>query len=188
MATLRLPDEDRTIADDDAVRAQLAELGITYERWAASAPVADDTPAEEVLEAYGEQIDRLKAEGGYTHADVIELRPDTPGLDGMLDKFKIEHWHDEDEVRFIISGSGVFHFSVPDGPVLALEVEPGDLVRVPRGTNHWFDLCQTREIRAIRLFQDMSGWTPHYTGSGVDAGYMPLCMGPAQIPYEDIHR
>ena len=39
-----------------------------------------------------------------------------------------------------------------------------------------------RTIRAIRLFQDVSGWTPHYTGSGTDSNYQPLCFGPMYIP------
>jgi 1,2-dihydroxy-3-keto-5-methylthiopentene dioxygenase len=54
---------------------------------------------------------------------------------------------------------------------------------VPRGTWHWFDLCADRRIRAIRLFQDAAGWTPRYTDSGVDTGYEPVCLGPAQIPH-----
>ena len=66
--------------------------------------------------------------------------------------------------------------------MFAIEVEAGDLIRVPRGTHHWFDLCGDRRIRAIRLFQDASGWTPHYTQSGVDAGFQPLCFGPAYLP------
>jgi 1,2-dihydroxy-3-keto-5-methylthiopentene dioxygenase len=62
------------------------------------------------------------------------------------------------------------------------------LIRVPRGTWHWFDLCGDRDIRAIRLFQDKSGWTPHYTESGADRGYQPLCMGPAYIPLRTASR
>jgi 1,2-dihydroxy-3-keto-5-methylthiopentene dioxygenase len=65
--------------------------------------------------------------------------------------------------------------------VVALEVGPGDLIRVPRGTHHWFDLCADRRIRAIRLFQDQSGWTPHYTESGVDRGFQPICFGPVYV-------
>ena len=38
-----------------------------------------------------------------------------------------------------------------------------------------------RKIRAIRLFQDPAGWTPHYTESGVDDGYEPVCLGPMHI-------
>jgi 1,2-dihydroxy-3-keto-5-methylthiopentene dioxygenase len=32
------------------------------------------------------------------------------------------------------------------------------------------------------LFQDVTGWTPHYTNSGVDRGYEPVCLGPRYIP------
>ena len=99
----------------------------------------------------------LKARGGYRTADVIDVRPDTPNLDAMLAKFSREHWHDEDEVRFIVEGRGLFHVHPADGPVFAIEVEAGDLIRVPRGTHHWFDLCADRRIRAIRLFQDHIG-------------------------------
>jgi 1,2-dihydroxy-3-keto-5-methylthiopentene dioxygenase len=99
----------------------------------------------------------------------------------MLARFTSEHWHDEDEVRFIIEGRGLFHIHPEHGPVFAIEVEAGDLIRVPRGTHHWFDLCGDRRIRAIRLFQDPAGWTPHYTDSGVDKGFQPLCFGPSYI-------
>jgi len=100
----------------------------------------------------------------------------------MLAKFSTEHFHDEDEVRFIIRGRGLFHIHPREGPVIAIEVEAGDLIRVPRGTWHWFDLCADRDIRAIRLFQDKSGWTPHYTNSGTDEGFQPVCWGPTYIP------
>jgi 1,2-dihydroxy-3-keto-5-methylthiopentene dioxygenase len=53
---------------------------------------------------------------------------------------------------------------------------------VPKGTHHWFDLCGDRRIRAVRLFQDPSGWTPHYTDSGVDRGFQPVCFGPSYLP------
>jgi 1,2-dihydroxy-3-keto-5-methylthiopentene dioxygenase len=66
--------------------------------------------------------------------------------------------------------------------VFAIDVEPGDLIRVPLCTLHWFDLCGDRRIRAIRLFQDPSGWTPHYTASGVDRDFQPVCFGPSYIP------
>jgi 1,2-dihydroxy-3-keto-5-methylthiopentene dioxygenase len=182
MATIRIPEQDRTLSDPQAVTEHLAGLGIDYERWQPAHPVAPDAPAEAILEAYRAEIDRLKERGGYVTADVIDVKPQTPGLDTMLAKFRREHWHDEDEVRFIIQGRGVFHIHPREGPVIALEVTAGDLIRVPRGTWHWFDLCAEREIRAIRLFQDASGWAPRYTESGVDQGFEPVCLGPTYLP------
>jgi 1,2-dihydroxy-3-keto-5-methylthiopentene dioxygenase len=180
MALLRIPEQDRTLTDEPSITAYLGERGIDYERLGPAEPA--DESADALLAAYGTKIDELKARGGYVVADVIDVHAHTPNVDAMLKKFSSEHWHDEDEVRLIVEGRGLFHIHPGDGPVFALEVEPGDLIRVPKGTHHWFDLCGEKRIRAIRLFQDPSGWTPHYTASGVDAQFQPLCFGPAYIP------
>jgi 1,2-dihydroxy-3-keto-5-methylthiopentene dioxygenase len=181
MAIVKIPAENVTVRGDADVAAFLGVHGIEYERWTPEHPVPTEASADELLAAYAREIDKLKARGGYVTADVIDVKPDTPNLDMMLAKFSREHFHDEDEVRFIIEGRGLFHIHPRTGPVFAIEVEAGDLIRVPRGTHHWFDLCAERRIRAIRLFQDVSGWTPHYTDSGVDKGFQPLCFGPAYV-------
>jgi 1,2-dihydroxy-3-keto-5-methylthiopentene dioxygenase len=182
MAIVSLPNESRTIHDEAWVRQHLASIGIGYERWHTAYAVADTAPPEEILAAYSAEIERLKASGGYVTADVIDVNPNTPGLEEMLLKFSREHWHDEDEVRFVIRGRGLFHIRPAEGPLTAIEVGPGDLLRVPRGTLHWFGLCADREIRAIRLFQDSTGWTPHYTESGAERSCQPVCFGGHQIP------
>jgi 1,2-dihydroxy-3-keto-5-methylthiopentene dioxygenase len=182
MALVTIVDEQRTLRTREEITSGLAQHGIDYERWQPAHPVPDDAPAEEVLRAYANEIDQLKARGGYVTADVIDVSPTTPGLDDMLAKFNREHWHDEDEVRFIIAGRGLFHIHSKTGNVLSIEVSAGDLIRVPRGTLHWFNLCGDRRIRAIRLFQDTAGWTPHYTESHVDEGFMPLCFGVSHFP------
>src|SRR5213076_1992838 len=132
--------------------ACLSTCSIDYEQWAPAHFAAADAPAETILEAYAAEIEQLKQRGGYVTADVIDVNEATPGLDEMLAKFSREHWHDEDEVRFIIAGHGLFHIHPQDSPVLAIEVEAGDLIRVPRGTLH-------------------------YTGSGVDARFQHVCFG-----------
>src|SRR5258705_572920 len=164
MAVVTIHGENRTLTDENSIRECLKSFGIDYERWTPAYDVAADAPADAVLKAYAKEIDNLKTRGGYVTADVIDVSPETPGLEEMLAKFDREHWHDEDEVRFVISGHGLFHIHGDRG-ILAIEVEVGDLIRVPRGTRHWFNLCNDRRIRAIRLFQDMSGWTPYYTES-----------------------
>lgn len=176
MALVTIVNENRTLRTAEEITSGLAEHGIDYERWQPAHPVADDAPPEEILRAYANEIEQLKTRGGYVTADVIDVSPATPGLDDMLAKFNREHWHDEDEVRFIIAGHGLFHIHSKTGHVLCIEVSAGDLIRVPRGTLHWFNLCADRRIRAIRLFQDTAGWTPHYTESSVDEKYMPLCF------------
>lgn len=174
---VRIPEENLKLTEKAAITEYLAGIDIEYEIWEPSHPIGPDAPAEEILEAYSAEIDKLKRLGGYVTADVINVNPQTPGLDAMLARFNREHWHDEDEVRFIIQGRGLFHIHPKHSPVVAIEVEAGDLIRVPRGTWHWFDLCSDRQIRAIRLFQDPSGWTPLYTDSGFDARFEPVCFG-----------
>ena len=187
MAIVRIPEENRVLQNPVEVTAYLAGIGIDYELWQSDDKVSLDASTEEILAAYSKEINALKQRGGYVTADVIDVGPQTPNLETMLARFSREHWHDEDEVRFIVAGRGIFHIHPSQGPVTVIEVEPGDLIRVPRGTWHWFDLCSDRRIRAIRLFQDSAGWTPHYTESGVDRGYEPVCLGSAYFPPPAAH-
>jgi len=182
MARIRIEKKNVKIDDPEAIRAFLAPFGIQYEKWDVAGRIGAEATNEEILEAYAPEIDKLKREGGYVTADVINVSPETPGLEAMLDKFNKEHTHSEDEVRFTVRGSGLFHIHPPEHPVFAIQVESGDLISVPAGTQHWFDLCESRTIRCIRLFEDMSGWTPHYVEDAVHEGYMPVCMGPSFLP------
>ena len=181
MAVVRIPSQGRTLTTKEEIVEHLSSIGIDYEIWEPAHPTSPEAPQEEILDAYSAEIDRLKARGGYVTADVINVTAQTPGLDTMLAKFSREHLHDEDEVRFIVAGHGVFHVHPEKAPVVAIEVEAGDLIRVPRGTWHWFDLCADRQIRAIRLFQDPSGWTPVYSDSGEETKFEPVCFGPAHV-------
>jgi 1,2-dihydroxy-3-keto-5-methylthiopentene dioxygenase len=181
MAIVRVPEEGRAYKTKEAITEYLAGIGIEYQTWEPEHPTSAEAPQEAILAAYQKEIDQLKQRGGYVTADVINITPQTPNLDAMLAKFSREHAHDEDEVRFILAGSGVFHVHPEGGAVAAIEVEAGDLIRVPRGMHHWFDLCANKQIRAIRLFQDPAGWTPIYTDSGVDKRFEPVCFGSTYV-------
>jgi len=182
MAKLRIPQEDRLLQSAGEIAEYLVPHGIFYEKWPVSERIQPGASADEILQAYATEVRTLQEQGGYQTADVIDVTPDVPNLQTMLDRFNQEHTHAEDEVRFIVEGRGIFHIHPKDGPVFALEVEAGDLINVPAGTQHWFDLCAERRIRAIRLFREKAGWTPIYTGSGIASGYQPLCFGPNYLP------
>src|ERR1044072_4431344 len=134
MAVVTILNEDTTLTRTEEITSTLASHGIDYERWTPAHPIADNAPSEEILNAYSREIEGLKERGGYVTADVIDVNPATPGLDEMLEKFNREHWHDEDEVRFIIAGHGLFHIHSSNGAVLAVEVEAGDRMRLAGGT------------------------------------------------------
>jgi 1,2-dihydroxy-3-keto-5-methylthiopentene dioxygenase len=182
MAVVDVPKKNIRLTETTEITAYLHGIGIDYERWDNIGEIGPDATDDEILAFYSDEIEQLKAKGGYVTADVINIVPTTPNLDAMLDKFNKEHWHDEDEVRFIVKGHGLFHIAPENGDVVSIEMEAGDLIRVPLGTHHWFNLCGDRTVRAIRLFQDVSGWTPNYTNSGVDAGFQPMCFGVSYIP------
>jgi 1,2-dihydroxy-3-keto-5-methylthiopentene dioxygenase len=184
VATVHVPDENRSLEDSTAINEFLKPHGIRYEKWDVEGRIGRDASNEEILAAYAPEIERLKAEGGYVTADVINVNPETPNLDAMLARFDKEHTHSEDEVRFTVAGSGVFHIHPASGPVFSITVESGDLINVPAGTRHWFNLCRSKTIRCIRLFEDMSGWTPEYMENSQHVAYEPLCMGPRYIPVD----
>lgn len=143
------------LRDDDTLgeritAAELTEEGVTYEALA-TAPSRYQPP-----------LDALKADKGYVEQDVIALRPDTPNLEAICDKFVDEHRHTEDEVRFVLEGEGIFDIRSRDDRWMRVKVEPGDLIVVPENRHHRFMLTDDKTIRCVRLFKDRSGWVPHY--------------------------
>lgn len=181
MATVNIPDQNRTLTSPEEISAFLKPFGIWYEHWAVEGRLKPSATDADILAEYAPEIEKVKAAGGFVTADVINVHPDTPNLDAMLSKFNKEHTHSEDEVRFTVEGKGVFHLHPENGPVFAVTVESGDMINVPRGTKHWFNLCDDRHIRCIRFFEDVSGWTPHYVDAGVHSNYSPMCFGPNYV-------
>lgn len=113
-------------------------------------------------ESYQPVLDRFRGERGYVTQDEVALEPGTPNLDAICDKFKGEHLHDDDEVRFVLEGEGIFDIRSKDDRWMRVEVFPGDLIIVPAGRFHRFFLTDQRQIRCVRLFKDSAGWAPRY--------------------------
>jgi 1,2-dihydroxy-3-keto-5-methylthiopentene dioxygenase len=117
--------------------------------------------------AYQPHLDELTQRRGYVTQDIVQLTPDTPNLDVVLAKFDPEHRHDDDEVRFVLEGEGVFDIRTSpdekgDERWMRVIVEPGDLLVVPKGKHHRFELTAARTIKCVRLFKDPAGWTAIY--------------------------
>jgi 1,2-dihydroxy-3-keto-5-methylthiopentene dioxygenase len=136
---------------------------------------ADDASDAAILAAYADPIARLSAARGYRSADVIRLQPDHPERDAMRARFLAEHVHDEDEVRFFVEGSGMFYIHA-GGQVHALLCTAGDLIALPMGTRHWFDMGEHPRFTAIRLFTRPDGWVARFTGDPI-ADAVPLYAG-----------
>lgn len=162
------PDQAHTVTTDPArIAALLDEQGIRFEQWP-TRNLPENAGQEDILEAYAEEVARLKAERGFQTADVISLTPDHPQKDVLRQKFLDEHVHSEDEVRFFVRGQGLFYLHL-NGQVYALLCQKNDLISVPDGTRHWFDMGPEPAFTCIRLFTNPEGWVANFTGEDIAA-------------------
>jgi 1,2-dihydroxy-3-keto-5-methylthiopentene dioxygenase len=177
--TLRVYDEDRPdellldTSDGVTIARELSGIGVRFERWAADVELPKGADQQAVLDAYRSSIDRLVNECGYQTMDVIRLERGTPNTEPMRKKFLDEHVHSEDEVRFFVEGRGAFYLHA-GGRVYQTVCVRGDLISVPAGTKHWFDMGADPEFTAIRLFNNQEGWIANFTGDAIAAGFPKL--------------
>jgi len=160
------------VSDPQRIAAELSYLGIAYEQCRPGSPLDVTAGQEEVLVAYRDDVERLTQRGGYQLVDVVRMVPD-PGnpeweasAKAARERFRSEHRHDEDEVRLFVEGCGCFYLHLGD-KVYAVVCEAGDLLSVPVGTRHWFDMGIVPRFCAIRFFQKPDGWVADFTGDPV---------------------
>tara|TARA_R110002126_G_scaffold43555_8_gene124876 strand:- start:26351 stop:26893 length:543 start_codon:yes stop_codon:yes gene_type:complete len=158
--------------DVTVIQQQLLAAGVKFDQWQASTPVTVDSTAEQIITAYANEIERLKAAEGYITVDVISLSPSHPDKQQLRQKFLAEHTHSEDEVRFFVRGQGLFCLHI-GSKVYQVLCQQNDLISVPANTPHWFDMGSEPDFTAIRLFNNPDGWVAHFTGSTI-AGKFPL--------------
>jgi 1,2-dihydroxy-3-keto-5-methylthiopentene dioxygenase len=169
---------EQTLTKHADIARALGDVGIRFEQWEASKPVVPGATQEQVIAAYHDDIERLKREKGYQAVDVISLTPDHPDRTTLRQKFLNEHTHSEDEVRFFVAGRGLFTLHI-DKKVYEVLCEKGDLIGVPDGTPHWFDMSESPYFIAIRLFTNKEGWVANFTGSDI-ANEFPRLPGESQ--------
>lgn len=153
--------------DQAAIAEQLSALGVEYDRWE-TRPVPADANQDAVLEVYREEVDNLKRDNDFVTVDVARLK-NTGQQDfaekarGAREKFLNEHTHGDDEVRFFVEGRGTFYLRIGE-TVHAIVCEAGDLLSVPEGATHWFDMgTENPDFTAIRFFHDGEGWVGDFT-------------------------
>jgi len=149
-----------------AIAAILQRIGVRFEQWQPDAPVKAGDTQEAIIAAYRQDVDRIVAEGGFITVDVISVNSANPNKAALREKFLSEHIHTEDEVRFFVSGCGLFYLHVADR-VYSILCEKGDLLSVPAHTPHWFDLGAEPDLAAIRFFNHPDGWIAQYTGNAI---------------------
>jgi len=172
MAILSIPDLEITATNPIEIKNYLNDRGVFFDQWTCGVEFSDTASPDEILAAYDEQLKPFMNTGGYQTADVITINHLTENYTAIRAKFLAEHTHSEDEIRFFVDGKGFFWFNLENQPIFNLLCEKGDLISVPAGTKHWFDAGETNPfVKAIRIFIDMLGWIPEYTGSKIEEKY-----------------
>jgi 1,2-dihydroxy-3-keto-5-methylthiopentene dioxygenase len=173
-------DEVRLRTDDAAtIRDELATRGIAFERSTVASDLDVNQPAERILARHGDQIAAINADGRYRHIDVAAVQPDHDDPDWRANaatarsKFLAEHRHAEDEVRFFVAGRACFYLHL-EPEVFAVVCESGDLLTVPAGTRHWFDMGADPDFAAIRFFEREDGWIGDFTGDTIGQRFPTL--------------
>jgi 1,2-dihydroxy-3-keto-5-methylthiopentene dioxygenase len=153
-------------ADEARIREGLARIDVRFERWAALQPLASTDQDDDILAAYQPEIQRLERAHAYRAVDVLRCVPDHPQREQLRAKFLAEHTHDDDEVRFFVEGAGMFYLHA-DARVHMVLCERNDLISVPAGMRHWFDMGPEPRFTVIRLFTTPEGWVARFTGDPI---------------------
>lgn len=159
-------------SNSNEIQQQLQGAGVRFEQWQANVPVTANSSSEQIQAAYANDIAKLQAEGGYITVDVISLSANHPDKAALRQKFLAEHTHSEDEVRFFVRGQGLFCLHI-GAKVYQVLCQQNDLISVPAGTTHWFDMGSEPDFTAIRLFNNPEGWVANFTGNDI-ASRFPL--------------
>ncbi len=142
--------------DPDAITALLGAKDILWEKVATMPPSIDD--AQSAIELNQPCVDALSARFSCHHTDIVHVNQHT-----SRPRVLQEHSHADGEIRLFIEGSATFLFPF-DTQIIALTMEAGELIFIPGGQKHGFDMGKAPFYTAIRFFKYASGWQAKYTG------------------------
>lgn len=108
------------------------------------------------------RLDAIKKVRGYSYEDTIDVCPEKlENYERKIKSFYEEHVHTDEEIRYVVSGSGYFDVRDARDEWIRMHTKEGDLVVLPAGIYHRFTLDEGNKIVANRLFVGEPVWTPH---------------------------
>lgn len=150
--------------DHDAAEAVLVSHGVI---WATlpPRPLPADGGPQRALAVWHDVVDATCLEQGFLSVDVVSVDASTPNVGRLRAEFRDEHVHADEETRLFAAGGGVFWLRLRDDEVWAIRTVAGDLLSLPAGLCHGFDMGPSPSFTAIRFSRDAAGRVPQPTGS-----------------------
>ncbi|KAJ3334950.1 N-terminal acetyltransferase A complex catalytic subunit ard1 [Kappamyces sp. JEL0680] len=108
-----------------------------------------------------DKVQELMKTRKYNNSDQITISKEKlPNYEEKLKIFFTEHMHDDEEIRYIMEGSGYFDIRDVDDRWMRIQCDTGDMIVLPAGAYHRFILDHTNYLKAMRLFKEDVNWTP----------------------------
>jgi len=146
VADVRLPNKKKPNVERSL--AELEVLGVQY--------IKID------IEEYEKGLKEVRSAKLLNYADECTINRDVmPNYDEKVKMFAEEHLHTDEEVRFVLEGSGYFDVRDKEDRWVRIMVVVGDLIILPAGIYHRFVVDTNDYIKAIRLFSGVPVWTPY---------------------------
>lgn len=154
--------------DFDIAAARLQLAGVSFQQWIVKPLQVSAVTEQQVLDAYADEVSDICRREDFSLVDCVKLHPEpAPGwlhrAETARAAFQSEHRHAEREVRYFVGGRGCFYLHIGRS-VLAIICEAGELLSMPAGIKHWFDMGPMPDMCAIRFFEQEEGWIGDFTG------------------------
>ncbi|XP_054675236.1 acireductone dioxygenase isoform X2 [Grus americana] len=108
---------------------QLRRLGVIYRKLD-----ADNYETDPCLK-------EIRRAENYSWMDIVTIHKDKlPNYEEKIKTFYEEHLHLDDEIRYILDGSGYFDVRDKDDKWIRISMEKGDMITLPAGIYHRFTL------------------------------------------------